>query len=57
MIDLYTALKLCSNEDYFSLNGVEYTRKEMVENLDLRSIKVKEIGFDRWHGTIYFKTK
>lgn len=57
MIDLYTALKLCSGEVYISLDGVEYTPKEMVKKLDLRKIKIKRIYFDRWHGYLRFETK
>lgn len=56
MIDLYTALKLCSEEAYISLNGDEYTPEEMVKKLDLRKIKVKKIYFDRWHGVLRFET-
>lgn len=57
MIDLYTALKLCSNEDYFILNGIGYSRKEIIQKLDMRKIKVKKIYFDMWHDTMAFKTQ
>ena len=56
MIDLYTALKLCSSEEYFMLYGCEYTKKQMIEKLDLRKIKVKKIYFDRWHNVMRFET-
>ena len=56
MIDLYTALKLCNADDHFSLNGVKYTREEMIKTLDLRKIKVKQIMYDFFHDVIYFKT-
>lgn len=57
MIDLYTALKLCSNEDYIMLYDTEYTKEQIVKKFDLRKIKVKEIYFDRWHNVMRFKTK
>lgn len=57
MIDLYTALKLCSEEVYISLDGVEYTPEEMVKKFDLQKIKIKRIYFDRWHGCLRFETK
>lgn len=56
MVDLYTALKLCSEEAYISLDGDEYTPEEMVKKLDLRKIKVKKIYFDRWHDVLRFET-
>ena len=55
MIDLYTALKLCSEEAYIRLNGTEYTTEEMTKKFDLRKIKVKKIYFDRWHGCLTFE--
>lgn len=57
MIDLYTALKLCSKEEYISIYGDEYTHKQIVEKFDLRAIKVKEIYFDPWHGCMTFEVK
>ena len=57
MIDLYTALKLCSEEVYIRLNGTEYTTEEMTKKFDLRKIKVKKIYFDRWHGCLTFETE
>ena len=56
MIDLYTALKLCKDEEYIMLYGDEYTHKQMKEKFDLRKIKVKKIYFDRWHGVMRFET-
>lgn len=50
MIDLYTALKLCSKEAYICLNGTEHTTEEMTKKFDLRKIKVKKIYFDRLGG-------
>ena len=55
MIDLYTALKLCSNEDYIMLCGDEYTHDQIVKKFDLRAIKVKRIYFDRWHNVMRFE--
>ena len=55
MIDLYTALKLCSNEEYIMLFGEEYTHKQITEKYDLRKIKIKNIYFDRWHGIMRFE--
>ena len=49
MIDLYTALKLCKNEDYIMLYREEQTKEQITNKYDLRKIKVKEIYFDRWH--------
>ena len=57
MIDLYTALKLCSNEDYIMLYGNEYTKEQIVKKFDLRNIKVKKIYFDRWHNVMRFETE
>ena len=57
MIDLYTALKLCKNEDYIMLFGDEYTHEQIVKKLDLRKIKVEKIYFDRWHNVMRFETK
>ena len=57
MIDLYTALKLCEDEEYIMLFGDEYTQKQIIEKFDLRKIKIKKIYFDRWHGVIRFETK
>lgn len=57
MIDLYTALKLCSDEEYIMLYGDEYTHEQIVKKFDLRKIKVKRIYFDRWHGCLTFETK
>ena len=57
MIDLYTALKLCESEEYFMLYGCEYTKKQIIEKLDLRKIKVKKIYFDRWHNIMRFDTE
>lgn len=56
MIDLYTALKLCSNEDYIMLYGDEYTKDQIVKKFDLRKIKVKKIYFDRWNNVMRFET-
>lgn len=56
MIDLYTALKLCSNEDYIMLYGDEYTKEQIVKKFDLRKIKVKKIYFDRWNYVMRFET-
>ena len=56
MIDLYTALKLCSNEDYIMLYGDEYTKEQIVKKFDLRKIKVKKIYFDRWNDVMRFET-
>lgn len=55
MIDLYTALKLCSNEDYIMLYGDEYTKEQIVKKFDLRKIKVKKIYFDRWNDVMRFE--
>lgn len=57
MIDLYTALKLCSTEDYIMLYGDELTKEEIAEKYDLRKIKVKKIYFDRWHNIMRFETE
>jgi hypothetical protein len=57
MIDLYTALKLCSNEDYIMLYGDEYTKEQIIKKFDLRKIKVKKIYFDRWHNVMRFETE
>lgn len=57
MIDLYTALKLCSNEEYIMLFGEEYTHKQIVNKFDLRKVKIKKIYFDRWHGIMRFETQ
>lgn len=60
MIDLYTALKLCSEEYLISLNGRQestYTHEEMTRKFDLREIKVKKIYFDRWHDCMTFETE
>lgn len=56
MIDLFTALKLCSNEDYIMLYGDEYTKEQIVKKFDLRKIKVKKIYFDRWNNVMRFET-
>ena len=57
MIDLYTALKLCSKEEYIMLYDDEYTKEQIVEKFDLRKIKVKDIYFDRWHNVMRFETE
>lgn len=57
VVDLYTALKLCSNEDYIMLYGDEYTKEQIIEKYDLRKIKVKKIYFDRWHNVMRFETE
>ena len=57
MVDLYTALKLCSNEDYIRIYGQEYTPKHIRETFDLRKVKVSKIYFDRWHGCMVFEAK
>ena len=57
MIDLYTALKLCSNEDYIMLYGDEYTKEQIVKKFDLRNIKVKKIYFDKWHNVMRFEAE
>ena len=49
MIDLYTALKLCKNEENIMLFGDEYTHDQIIKKFDLRKIKVKKIYFDRWN--------
>ena len=56
MIDLYTALKLCSNEEYIMLFGDEYTHKQIKEKFDLRRIKIKKIYFDRWNNVMRFES-
>lgn len=56
MIDLYTALKLCSNEDYIMLYDDEYTKEQIAKKFDLRKIKVKKIYFDRWNDVMRFET-
>lgn len=57
MIDLYTALKLCSNEDYIMIYGDEYTKEQIVKKFDLRKTKVKKIYFDKWHNVMRFETE
>lgn len=57
MIDLYTALKLCNNEDYIMLYGDEYTKEQIINKFDLRKIKVKKIYFDRWYNVMRFETE
>lgn len=57
MIDLYTALKLCKDEEYIMLFGDEYTHEQIVKKFDLREIKVKKIYFDRWHNVMRFETE
>lgn len=57
MIDLYTALKLCNNEDYIMLFGDELTKEQITNTYDLRKIKVKKIYFDRWHNVMRFETE
>lgn len=57
MIDLYTALKLCDNEDYIMLFGDELTKEQITNTYDLRKIKVKKIYFDRWHNVMRFETE
>ena len=57
MIDLYTALKLCSNEEYIMLYGDEYTKEQIVKKFDLRKVKVKKIYFDKWHNVMRFETE
>ena len=57
MIDLYTALKLCDNEDYIMLFGDELTKEQITNTYDLRKIKVKKIYFDRWHDVMRFETE
>lgn len=57
MIDLYTALKLCNNEDYIMLFGDEQTKEQITKKYDLRKIKVKKIYFDRWHNVMRFETE
>lgn len=56
MIDLYTALKLCSNEEYIMLFDETYTHKQITEKFDLRNIKIKKIYFDKWHDVMKFET-
>ena len=55
MIDLYTALKLCSKEEYIRIYGTDYTHKQIIEKYDLRKTKVKNIYFDQWHDIIRFE--
>lgn len=57
MIDLYTALKLCKQSDYFMLFETEYSRKEILEKFDTRKIKVTEIYWDLWNDCIGFKAE
>lgn len=57
MVDLYTALKLCSHEEYIRINGQEYTHKQITEKFDLRKIKVCNISYDLWHECMYFDIK
>lgn len=57
MVDLYTALKLCSNEDYIMIYGQEYTPKHIRETFDLRAIKISKISFDRWHDCMRFEVE
>ena len=57
MIDLYTALNLCKDEETIFLFGEEYTHKKITEMFDLRKYKVTKIYFDRWHGCLRFETK
>lgn len=56
MIDLYTALKLCSREELIMLDGDEYTHEQIVKKFDLRKNKVRKIYFDRWNGCMRFET-
>lgn len=56
MIDLYTALKLCSKEEYIRINDSDYTHEQMIKKFDLRKIKVKKIYFDRWYDVMVFET-
>ena len=49
MIDLYTALRLCSSTHTFQINGQEYTREEIAKHLDQRKIKVNKIYYDLWN--------
>lgn len=56
MIDLYTALELCSKEDYIMLYGAEYTKTQIVKKFDLRKIKVRKIYFNKRHNVMRFET-
>lgn len=57
MIDLYTALKLCKNEEYIRIFDTEYTHKQIIQNYDLRNTKVTNIYFDRWNNCLTFELK
>ena len=57
MIDLYTALKLCKQSDYFMLFETMYSRKEILEKFDTRKIKVTEIYLDLWNECMGFKAE
>lgn len=57
MIDLYTALKLCSCEEYIRINEQEYTLKQITEKFDLRKTKVYNIGYSLWYECMYFDIK
>ena len=55
MIDLYTAVKLCSYEAYIRIFDDEYTPEQIAKKFDMRNIKVSKIFFDRWHGCMCFE--
>lgn len=57
LIDLYTAIKLCDNEEYIRINEEEFTIRDIINKYDLRKTKVKKIYFDRWHGALTFETQ
>lgn len=55
MVDLHTALKLCSRESYIRLYDQEYTHKQIAEKFDLRKLKVSKIYYDLWHECMCFE--
>lgn len=57
MIDLYTALKLCSNNTYIRIDGDEYKVEQIVNKFDLRKVKVKKIYFNLWYEAMCFETE
>ena len=56
MIDLYTALKLCSGEPIIKIDNTEYMFTDIPKKFDLRNTKVVKIYFDLWDECIVFKT-
>lgn len=55
MIDLYTAVKLCSYEAYIRIFDDEYTPEQIAKKFDMRNIKVSKIFFDHWYGCMSFE--